>query len=172
MGLFLRISIIIASTERRDTLAAVNLTDTWGIAVRIFQHLINKLHLNNLVTTKQVGVLGCVTAEHLLQLPSFMVGFEEFIIVTTLLGLFEISPIEHLHKLPVVANEEHGQRCRVVLLNDTVDDSSHRILTVFKGLLPLLLTAHHHCHQANGQEHQFLHNNYCLILIYTPSKAE
>ena len=123
-SLVLGIGIIEASTERGDSFAAVYLADAGSIAVRVFQHLIDELHLDDPFIGNQVGILGSIAAELILQFPTLMPDIEVVFLTFRLLRLLDVRPVEHAHVLSVAANQEHRQRRGVVLLDDAVDDGS------------------------------------------------
>ena len=145
----------------------MDLTHRRCLAVRIFQHLVDEPDLDDLVAIEQVGILGGIATEHLLKLPVLVPGIVVVFVILIPLRLLDTRPVEHLHVLPVGADEEHRQRGGVVLLDDTVYDSGycHRVITVGRCRLSLVLTTDHHCHRADGQKHEFLHMTFILIQV-------
>ena len=116
-------------------------------------HLVNKLHLYNALFGKEIGILSSITTEHLLSFPTLVHDLNPVVGIITLLGFLDVGPVEHLHILTIVANEEHRQRSGIILFDDAVDDSFERVLGISRSRLPLVLASHHHRHHANGYKH-------------------
>ena len=135
-----------AGAERWNIVATMYLANAGTIAVRIFQHLVDELHLDGTFLRKQVDVFGLVLTEQILNGPCLMALFIPVGILFRVLRLIKVRPVEHLHILGVLgSHNEHGEGCSIWQLCQRAVGGDRVVFGILRLLFRGIATGHHRC---------------------------